>query len=121
MAGTHSAAWLAGLLKRQVGGRNQDRELLAPDDHAWKMGEVNAIWHFVFLTSFERAQPTEVDEHRAGHLGGSPDSGLRRVCSHGINAKSALRARSRHRLSVHAIRWGAVSVARPGQNGIQVR
>lgn len=53
-------------LTHEIGRRNQDGKLLAPDDNALKPRKVQTCGNGVALAAFEGAQPAEVHEHLAG-------------------------------------------------------
>ena len=67
-----SSAGGRGNLARQVGGRDQHRELLAPDDDALELREVEAGGNGVALAALEGAQPPQVDEHLPGEIARGP-------------------------------------------------
>ena len=55
-------------LTHEIGRRNQDGKLLAPDDNALKPRKVQTCGNGVALAAFEGAQPAEVHELLAGQI-----------------------------------------------------
>src|SRR5262245_30950462 len=64
-------------LHHQIRGRDQHGELLAPDDHALIVLQIDARRNGVTLAALERAQPAKIDEHRIAEIGIFADAGLR--------------------------------------------
>ena len=72
----------------QVGWRDQNAELLAPDDHALIVLQIDAGRDRIALAALECAQAAEVDEHHVFDVGGRADRRL----GHQIDVKRRSRA-----------------------------